>query len=206
VKQMGLEVPTKAEMYFPYQQMPNFFFYAPQALAIRTAGDPMSLAAAVRREIWGVDPNQPVSDIATMEGILKGEVAQRRSGMTLLAAFAALALLLASLGIYGVLSYAVTQRTPEIGVRLALGAQPRDVLRMILSEGLRLAFVGMGIGLAASFALTRFLASLLFNVSATDARTFISVSLLLISVAFVASYLPARRATKVEPMVALRYE
>ena len=207
VKQMGLEVPVKAEMYFPYQQMATgFFFFAPQSLAIRTAGDPASLAAAVRREVWGVDPNQPVSDITTMEDILESEVAQRRSGMALLAAFATLALLLASLGIYGVLSYAVTLRTPEIGVRLALGAQPGDVWRMVVREGLGLAFLGVGLGLTVSFALTRFLASLLFNVSATDVRTFASVSLLLTSVAFVATYLPARRAAKVDPMVALRYE
>jgi putative ABC transport system permease protein len=206
VKQMGLEVPTKAEMYFPYQQMPGFFFFAPQTLVIRTAADPMSLATAVQREIWTVDPTQPVSDITTMERILESEVAQRRSGMTLLAAFATLALLLASLGIYGVLSYGLTLRTQEIGVRLALGAQPGDVWRMVVSEGLGLAFLGVGLGLAASLALTRFLASLLFNVSATDMRTFALVSLLLISVAFVASYLPARRATKVDPMVALRNE
>ena len=141
-----------------------------------------------------------------MEDILESEVAQRRSGMALLAAFATLALLLASLGIYGVLSYAVTLRTPEIGVRLALGAQPGDVWRMVVREGLGLAFLGVGLGLTVSFALTRFLASLLFNVSATDVRTLASVSLLLISIAFVASYLPARRAAKVDPMVALRYE
>ena len=206
VRQMGLEVPVKAEMYFPCQQMPGFFFFAPQALVIRTGADPMSLAAAVRREIWTVDPTQPVSGITTMERILESEVAQRRSGMRLLATFATLALLLASLGIYGVLSYAVTLRTPEIGVRLALGAQPGDVWRMVISEGLGLAFLGVGLGLTVSFALTRFLASLLFNVSATDVRTFASVSLLLISVTFVASYLPARRAAKVDPMVALRYE
>jgi putative ABC transport system permease protein len=141
-----------------------------------------------------------------MEDILAGEVAQRRLGMSLLAAFAALALLLASLGIYGVLSYAVTQRAPEIGLRIALGATPRDVSHMVLRDGMRLALIGLVIGLTASFALTRMMSNLLFRVSATDPTTFATVSLLLISVSLIACYLPARRATKVDPLVALRQE
>jgi ABC-type antimicrobial peptide transport system permease subunit len=141
-----------------------------------------------------------------MKEILAGEVAQRRLGMSLLAAFASLALLLASLGIYGVLSHAVTQRAPEIGVRMALGAQPGDVLRMVLSDGMLLALIGLVIGLTASFALTRVMANLLFSVSPTDPLTFATVSLLLISVSLIACYLPARRATKVDPMTALRSE
>jgi putative ABC transport system permease protein len=205
VRQMGLDVPVKAEMYFPYQQM-DVFWASPSQLAIRTAGDPISVAAAVRREVWAVDKDQPISNVRTMEEILDEEVAPRRLQMSLLAGFAALALLLASIGIYGVLSYAVTQRTQEIGIRMAMGARQQDVLRMVVGDGMRLALLGVGIGLAAAFALTRLMASLLFRVSATDPSTFISVPLLLILVALIASYIPAHRATNVDPMVALRYE
>ena len=205
VKQMGLDAPVRAETYFPYQQI-SYFSFAPNNLVIRTVGDPLSLVAAIRQAVWAVDRDQPISNIRTMEEILAGEVSQRRLGMSLLAAFAALALLLAALGIYGVLSYAVTQRTPEIGVRLALGAQPRDVLRMVVSDGLRLVLLGLGIGLTASFALTRVMANLLFGVRANDPLTFVTVSLLLILVSLIACYLPARRAMKVDPLVALRHE
>ena len=205
VKQMGLEEPVKAEMYFPYQQI-SYFSFAPNNLVIRTAGNPLSVAPAVREAVWAVDRDQPVSNIKTMEEVLASEVSQRRLGMSLLAAFAALALLLASLGIYGVLSYAVTQRTPEIGMRMALGARQRDVLRIVLSDGMRLALLGVGIGLAASLALTRVMANLLFGVSPTDPLTLVAISLLLIFVSFIACYFPARRATKVDPLEALRYE
>ena len=204
-RQMGLDVPVKAEMYFPYGQM-NQFWAAPSTIALRTAGDPANVAAAVRREVWAVDRDQPVSDIRTMEEILGREVAPRRLQMALLAGFAALALLLASLGIYGVLAYAVAQRTQEIGVRMALGARSEDVLRMVVGQGMKLVGLGVGLGLAASWGLTRVMASLLYGVSATDAATFVTVPLLLGAVSLVASYVPARRATKVDPMVALRYE
>jgi len=206
VKEMGLEAPAKAEMFFPYQQLPRMIWNMPRDLAVRTTGDPMSVAAAVRQAVWSVDRNQPVSNIRTMNEILAEEVAQRRIGMTLLAAFASLALALASLGIYGVLSYSVAQRTQEIGVRMTLGAGRKDVLRMVLADGMRLAAAGVAIGLGVSFALTRLMAGLLFGVSASDPRTLAGVTLLLIVVALVACFIPARRATKVDPMVALRVE
>jgi putative ABC transport system permease protein len=206
VKEMGLEAPAKAEMFFPYQQLPSILWNMPRDLTVRTTGDPLSVAPAVRQAVWSVDPTQPVSNVRTMEEILAEEVAQRRIGMTLLAAFAALALLLASLGIYGVLSYAVTQRTQEIGIRLALGAGRKEVLRLVLTDGMRLAGAGLAIGLGVSFALTRLMTSLLFGVSATDPRTLAGVTLLLTAVALLACYVPARRATKVDPMIALRCE
>ncbi|HEX9003612.1 MAG TPA: FtsX-like permease family protein, partial [Blastocatellia bacterium] len=206
VKEMGLEAPPKAEFFFPYQQLPDMLWNLPRDLTVRTTGDPLSVAAAVRQAVWSVDPAQPVSNVRTMEEIMAEEVAQRRIGMTLLAAFAALALLLASLGIYGVLSYAVTQRTQEIGIRMALGANRRAVLRLVMADGLRLAGVGVAIGLGASFALTRLMSGLLFGVSASDPRTLVGVTLLLTAVALLACYIPARRAAKVDPMIALRYE
>ncbi|HXG68897.1 MAG TPA: ABC transporter permease [Blastocatellia bacterium] len=206
VRQMGLDVPVKAEMYVPYQQGAQHPWYAPRDLVLRAAGDPKSLVAAVRSAVRAVDPEQPVSNIRTMDEILGEEAGPRRMGVILLAAFAGLALLLASLGIYGVLAYFVAQHTPEIGVRLALGASPRDILGLVLRRGMRLTLLGVSIGLAASFALTRLMASLLYGVSATDPATFAAVALLLAGVALLACYLPARRATKVDPMVALRYE
>jgi putative ABC transport system permease protein len=160
----------------------------------------------VRQAVWSVDRSQPVSNIRTMDEVLAEEVAQRRIGMTLLGAFAALALLLASLGIYGVLSYAVAQRTQEIGIRMALGADRKEVLLMVVADGIRLASAGIAIGLGVSFALTRLMAGLLFGVSASDPRTLGAVTLLLIAVALVACYVPARRAAKVDPMIALRSE
>jgi predicted permease len=208
VKEMGLQAPAKAEMFFPYQQPPDtlWFWNSPRDLTVRTSGDPMGIAAAVRQAVWSVDRNQPVSNIRTMDDVLAEEVAQRRIGMTLLAAFAALALLLASLGIYGVLSFAVAQRTQEIGIRMALGADRKDVLLMVVSDGIRLAAAGIAIGLVVSLALTRLMSGLLFGVSASDPRTLGAVTLLLITVALVACYIPARRAAKVDPMIALRCE
>jgi predicted permease len=200
-----LDAPVRAEMYFPYQQAMDFWA-TPASLAIRTAGDPLSLGTVVRQAIWAVDADQPISNIKTMDDIIATEVSQRRLRMSLLATFAAVALLLASLGIYGVLSYAVTQRTPEIGMRMALGARPGDVLRMVLTDGMRLSLVGLGIGLAASLASTRVMSNLLFGVSATDPLTFVAVSLLLMSVSLIACYVPARRATRIDPLIALRHE
>jgi putative ABC transport system permease protein len=205
VRQMGLDEPVKAEMYFPYQQV-NGIWNLPRDLAIRTNGDTSSLVGAVRQIIREVDPDQPVSNVATMAEVLGTEAAQRRMGMIMLAGFAALALLLASLGIYGVLAYFVTQHTNEIGVRQALGATPRNILFLVLRKGMGLTLVGVGIGLAASFALTRLMSSLLFGVTAADPLTFATVPLVLVGVALLACYIPARRATKVDPLVALRYE
>jgi len=206
VRQMGLEEPIKAEMYLPYQQIKDQPWFAPRDLVLRTSVDPLTVLSAVRSEIRAVDPDQPVSNVRTMDEVLGEETASRRLGMTLLAIFAALALLLCSLGIYGVLAYFVVQHTPEIGVRLALGAQRRDILALVLKKGMGLSLVGVVIGLGAALALTRLMTSLLFGVSAADPLTYAGITLLLSLVALCACYLPARRATKVDPLVALTYE
>jgi predicted permease len=205
IKEMGLQAPPKAAMYFPWQQT-DVFWTAPRDLVVHTAGDPMKLAGAVRAAVWAVDPAQPVSAIRTLEEMLDTEVTQQRLGMTLLASFAGLALLLAGLGIYGVLSYAVEQRTQEIGVRIALGASRKDVLALVVGDGMKLALIGVGAGLLVAFALTRIMAGLLFGVSPTDPVTFVSVPVLLTLVALASSYLPARRATEIDPILAVRYE
>ena len=206
VRQMGVDAPVKAEMYFPYRMIGGADFYKPRELVIRTAGAPMNLVAAVRSEIHAVDPDQPISNIRTMSEILGEETSTQQLGMTLLATFAGLALLLSVLGIYGVLSYFVAQHTPEIGVRMALGAQTGNILGLVLKKGMVLAGTGVGIGLMAAFALTRLMQSLLYEVSASDPLTFAGVAALLTVVALLACYIPARRATKVDPMIALRYE
>jgi len=206
VRQMGVDEPVKAEMYLPYQQIKEDQWFAPRDLVIRTAVDPLSIVAAARAEIHRVDPDQPISNIRTMDEVLGEETASRRLAMTLLTMFAALALLLATLGIYGVLAYFVVQHTQEIGVRMALGAQRSDILSLVLKKGMRLAGLGVVIGVGASFALTRLMASLLFGVGTADPLTYATIALLLILVALFACYLPAHRATKVDPMVALIYE
>lgn len=205
VRQMGVDEPVKAEMYFPCQQGQEPF-YTPRDLTIRTSVDPLSLVAAVRNEIHQVDPEQPISNIRTMSQMLGEETASRSLGMTLLTIFAGLALLLATVGIYGVLAYFVVQHTQEIGVRMALGAQRSNILTLVLKKGMTLTLLGVGIGLVIAFALTRLMASLLYEVSAADPVTYVAISSLLTAVAFFACYLPARRATKVDPMVALNYE
>lgn len=206
VRQMGIDVPVKAESYFPYRQASEFEWFIPRDLALRTKGDPASLVGAVREAVRAADPDQPISNIATMEEVLGQEAAQRRLGMILLTAFAVLALLLASLGIYGVLAYFVVQHRNEIGLRLALGATPAKILLLVLRKGMALTLLGVAIGLAASFVLTRLMTSLLFGVKAVDPLTFAMVPLLLAVVALLACWIPARRAAKVDPMVALRYE
>ena len=205
VRQMGLDEPVKAEMYFPFRQDESPW-YAPRDLVIRTAGDTSGLVSSVRSIVHEVDPDQPISNIATMSDVLGVEAAPRRMGMIMLVAFAGLALLLASLGIYGVLAYFVTQHTNEIGVRMAVGASPFNILALVLKKGMGLTLLGAGVGLAASFALTRLMSSLLFGVNASDPLTFVAVPLVLAAVALVACLIPARRAMKVDPMIALRYE
>ena len=206
VRQMGLDEPVKAEMYFPYQQQGDYDFYTPRDLVIRTSGDTSNLVGSVRQIVREVDPDQPVSNVATMADVLGEEAAPRRMGMIMLVAFAGLALLLASLGIYGVLAYFVTQHTNEIGVRMAVGASPLNILSLVLKKGMGLTLLGVGIGLVVSFVVTRLMSSLLFGVNASDPLTFIAVPLVLAAVALVACLIPARRAMKVDPMIALRYE
>jgi predicted permease len=206
LRQMGIEAPAKPEMYLPYKQVNYQQWFAPAHLVVRTSVQPTSLVPAVRREVYAVDPEQPVANVQTMDEILGEEAAQRRVGMLLLATFAGLALLLASLGIYGVLSFFVAQHTQEIGVRLALGARPRAILALVLGKGMRLALAGLGLGLCGALLLTRFIESQLFGVSASDPLTYAGLALLLAAVALLACYLPARKAMKVDPMVALRYE
>jgi len=205
VRQMGVDEAVKSEMYFPYQQSTRDF-YAPRDLVVRTAHDPLNLVAAIRNEIHQVDPDQPISNIRTLDEMLGEETASRRLGMTLLAIFAGLALLLATLGIYGVLAYFVVQHTQEIGVRMALGAQRSNIFRLVLAKGMTLTVAGIAIGLAVAFALTRLMTSLLFGVTSTDPTTYVAIPLLLAVVAFFACYLPARKATRVDPLVALTAE
>jgi putative ABC transport system permease protein len=203
VHQAGLAVPARAEMYLPYQQQK---FFAPDYLVIRTSGEPLALAETVRQQVWSIDKQQAVADVMPLEQVVQEHLAPRRMQATLLGGFAGLALLLASLGIYAVLSFAVTQRAQEIGVRVALGAHSRDVLRMVFSHGLKLFAIGAGLGLAAALALSRTLGHLLYGVSANDPLSFIGVTLVLGAVTLLACYIPARRAMRVDPLVALRYE
>ncbi|MGH9841025.1 MAG: ABC transporter permease [Blastocatellia bacterium] len=206
VRQMGVDKPAKAEMYFPYRQIKSHAFFAPRDLVIRATVPPASLVASVRAAIHAVDPNQPLSNIRTMDAVFGEHTNMRRMGMLLLTSFAAMALALAMLGVYGVLSYFVTQHTQEIGVRLALGADGRNIFALVLKRGLTLAGLGVALGLAASFVLTRLLRSLLFEVSAADPATYAGVAVLLLTVAVLACALPARRAANVDPMIALRCE
>jgi ABC-type antimicrobial peptide transport system permease subunit len=173
-------------------------------LVARTSVDPASTAGALRQQVWAIDKDQPVFEVKTMEDVRSVSVALYSFSSVTLGIFAGVALLLASIGIYGVMAYIVAQRTNEIGVRVALGAQAMDVMKMVLLNGAKLTLLGVVIGLAASFGLTRLLTSLLFGVSPIDARVFVSIPILLSFVALLASYFPARRAAKVDPIVALR--
>ncbi|HYH84024.1 MAG TPA: FtsX-like permease family protein, partial [Pyrinomonadaceae bacterium] len=203
VRQTSLEAGAVPDFYVPYLQAPERFMY----LVTRTASDTSAgTTAALRGVIKEVDREQYVADIEPMSKYLADSVARRRFQMLLLGLFAAVALLLAGVGIYGVMSYTVTQRTHEIGLRMALGAQVGDVLKMVVRQGLALALGGVAVGLVAAFALTRAIASLLYDVSPTDPATFAGVSALLVAVTLLSCIIPARRATKVDPMVALRYE
>jgi putative ABC transport system permease protein len=203
VRQNDFIKQPKPQMYWSYHQVRDF---PPNALVIRTQVEPLSLAVSVRNAIWSVDKDQPVSEIRTMSDIVSQAVARQRFSMLLFGLFAGLALLLAAVGIYGVMSYSVAQRTREIGIRMALGAQKRDVLGMTLRHGLQLVAIGVVIGIAGAVGLTRLMASLLFGVSATDPGTFAAITIILAGVALLASYIPALRSMKVDPVIALRYQ
>lgn len=202
LKSAGLKAETEPAYYVPAVQAP----LGDMLVLVRTQGDPVALVPGLRQAVWNIDPNQPVADIKTMNQVVSDNVGQSRLNMILMACFGGVALLLAAVGIYGLLSYAVTQRTQELGIRIALGAQVKDVLKLILKQGMGLALLGEGIGLAAAFATTRVLKGLLFGVAPSDPVIFIAVFQILALVAFIACYLPARRAARVDPLVALRYE
>jgi predicted permease len=213
VRQWGLDSDDKqalrTQLYFPYMQLPDEAMrmsWNGQAVLVRFAGDSQAAGTAIRSSIKEINSEQVMYNVQTMEEIIADSLAARRVSMIVLGVFAALALGLASMGIYGVISYLVGQRTREIGIRMALGAKQAEVLRMILSEGLRMTLIGIAVGLVAAFGLTRLMANLLFGVSATDPLTFAGVGLILTVVALAACYVPARRAMRVDPMVALRYE
>jgi len=201
-KQDSLSADPKPEIYQSTSQSSQ----NEMTLVIRTGMEPETLIGAVRQEIKTLDKDLPLYDIKTMNDLVHGSVSRERFTTLLLVVFAGLALLLASVGIYGVMSYTVTQRTHEIGIRMALGAQTGDIFREVAGQSFRLAGAGVAIGLAGAFALTRLMAGLLYGVSTTDPLTFVLIALLLTGVSLVASYIPARRATKVDAMVALRYE
>ena len=202
----GLGLDPQAEMYLPYRQADLVLPVFQLSVVLRTAGDPLLQTSALRTALSQIDPNQPLVKVRTMEDNIAATVAQPRFRTWLIGIFALLALVLAAVGVYGVMSYTVTQRTSEIGVRVTLGAQSQDVFRIIVGEGLRLALLGVGIGLLAALALTRLFRTFLFGISAYDPLTFVAVSMLLTAVALAASFFPARRATQVDPLVALRYE
>ena len=193
----------------PYAQVYGSYRQSPQrgmTVVLRTAGDPMNVAPAVRQQVAALDPQQPLYNIRTAEQVLAASIARPRFNMLLIAILAGIALVLAAIGVYGVISYSVTQRTREIGIRIALGASAGNVLKLVVGEGMILAGTGIVVGIIAAFGVTRIMASLLYGVTASDPLTFASLALLLGAIAFVACYIPARRATRVDPVVALRYE
>jgi putative ABC transport system permease protein len=211
VKNYGLDTPgpVQSELYYAWNQAPDKFLPLMadrMSLLIRTSSDPSALTPAVRREVQAIDASQPVFNVNTMEQVLADSLASQRLSMLLLSIFASVALILAAVGIYGVLSYTVVQRTHEIGIRMALGARVQDVFKLVVGQAMTMVLIGIGLGLVGAFAITRVMASLLYGVSATDPLTFGLVSLLLAAIALIACLIPARRATKVDPMVALRYE
>jgi putative ABC transport system permease protein len=204
VKHFGLDLPEQPGLYSPYTQIAPWKRW--MSFAARTQSDPGAMAQAIKEQIWKVDSQLPVTKVETMSEVAAESFAARRFNMSLLTLFAGLALILAAIGIYGVMSYAVTQRTQEIGIRMALGARTADVLKLIIRNGLILVLIGVAVGLAGAFALTRLMVTLLFGVTPTDGLTIVVVSVVLIAVALLACFVPAFRATKVDPLVALRYE
>jgi putative ABC transport system permease protein len=202
VRHTALDKEPRPEFYIPIAQSPVLFL----TLAVRTVGPSMNLVAAVRDQVQALDKDLPISNVHTMEELLGRSVSQPRFNLALLAVFACVAMLLAAVGIYGVMSYLVTERTHEIGIRMALGAQARDVLKLVIREGMILALAGLALGAGAALGLTRLIKNLLFGVSTTDPLTFATIVTLLAGVALLACYIPARRATMVDPMIALSRE
>jgi putative ABC transport system permease protein len=203
VKHYGPDVAGREQTYFPLAQSP---FFRSMYLAVRTTREPASVAGAIRQLVLAIDKDMPVYEVSTMDQLLAKSFVQPRLNLALLVIFAALALLLAAVGIYGVMAYTVAQRTHEIGIRMAIGAQNEDVLKQVLMEGTRLAAIGLALGLAGSLAANRLMTTLLFGVKPSDPLTFAAAAVILTGVMLVACYVPARRATRVDPMVALRYE
>jgi putative ABC transport system permease protein len=202
VRQMGLDTPAEPTVYWPHPEL----VLSQLTFLVRTEKDPLAMVSAARQELQQMDPEQPMAAISTMDELLAGSLSRSRFTMLVLGLFAALALVLACVGIYGVIAYSVTQRTQEFGIRMALGANRRDVLRLVLGQGTRLTFLGIGLGIVAALIVTRLMGTLLYGISATDPLTFTAVALLLAVVGLAACYIPARRATRVDPIVALRYE
>jgi putative ABC transport system permease protein len=202
IRHNGLTAEPRPTVFLAQSQVPGYYTY----IVVRTAMDPMQMATAIRREVRQADPRQPVADVQPMAQYVSSALARPRLYAVLLGAFASLALLLAAVGLYGLMTYAVSRRTHEIGVRMALGAQPRDVLRSMLSDGARLAMAGLVVGVACAITLSRLIAQLLYGVTTGDVVTYAGVVAMLGSVALIATWIPARRASRVDPMVALRYE
>src|SRR5207302_3899149 len=202
IRHRALDVDPAPEYYLPLAQRPQ----SSMILAVRGGQDPRGLTSAIRREIQSIDPDQPLANVRTLEAVASESIAPRRMSVVLLGAFAGIALLLAAVGIYGVISYLVVQRTHEIGVRMALGAQRRDVLRMIVGHAARLIGIGTLIGLILAFLSTRLLSALLYNVGAFDTTTFLFVTIALAAVGLLASYIPALRAARADPVVALGHD
>mgnify|MGYP001826531666 CR=1 FL=1 len=198
----GLDLPPRPETYLPFAQDPFTFM----TLILRTGDDPASFAPALRRAVKEIDPNQPVNRIKTMDAILVTELAQRRFNMLLMGTFAGVAVLLVAVGLYGMLSFSISRRRHEIGIRRALGALPGDIAAQFVRDGLRMMALGLGIGLAATLVVARFLSAQLHGIRATDPLTYLIAALVLIGVGLFACYLPARRAARVEPMTVLRTE
>ncbi len=202
VKNYGVDQASRVEIYLPFYQRPA----STPTILVETGGDPASLTSGVREAVRSLDPALPIFAVRTLDEVVAQQMAPRRLAVMLISVFASVALLLAAIGIYGVMSYAVTLRTTEIGIRMALGAERDDISRMVLRFGVKMSFIGVAVGLLASFGLARTMAGLLFQTSVTDPPTFSIVPLLLMAVALVACYVPARRATRVDPLVALRSE
>jgi putative ABC transport system permease protein len=198
----GVDRPAWAELYFSLAQTAD----SRLTVLVRTMGDPITMARAAQEQVWAIDPGQPVASVRTLEELVARVQANRRFTTMMLVVFAVVALVLAAVGIYGVIAYSTAQRTQEIGIRVALGAQPRQVLAPVIREALVLAGSGIAVGLLGAVALTHVLASFLFGIRATDPLTFISMSLLLVLMALLASYIPSRRALRVDPLIALRPE